>query len=124
VDALLEVAGPDQELPLAMVELRLLGGALGRPAAVPNAVAGRDAAFSCWTVGPMFPPLADVVPAIAGSIVERMAPWSTGGALLNFVGGGSQEVSRLWNSEDRERLQAVKRRVDPERLFRHGHVVG
>jgi hypothetical protein len=73
----------------------------------------------------MFPPLVDVVPAVAGAVVERMTPWSTGGSLLNFVGGsGPQQVGRLWSEADRERLLAVKRRVDPAGVFRHGHVVG
>ncbi len=36
VDTLLAVAGPDVEVPLAMVELRLMGGALGRPARGPE----------------------------------------------------------------------------------------
>jgi hypothetical protein len=91
---------------------------------VPNAVAGREGAFSFLVIGPMFPRVADVVPGIVGSVVDRLAPWSTGGALLNFVGGtGPQQVGRLWSAEDRERLLAVKRRVDPDGLFRHGHVV-
>ena len=58
LDTLLEVAGPDVEVPLAVVELRLMGGALGRPAAVPNAVAGRDGAFSLSVVAPAPPPMA------------------------------------------------------------------
>ena len=42
VDALLAAAGPQLEIPLIMAEIRLMGGALGRPAKVPNAVAGRE----------------------------------------------------------------------------------
>ena len=48
IDTLLEVAGPDADVPLAMVELRLMGGALSRPPEVPNAVAGREGAYSFW----------------------------------------------------------------------------
>ncbi|MGY1810729.1 FAD-binding oxidoreductase [Blastococcus sp. SYSU D00669] len=124
VDALLAAAGPDVELPLAMAEIRHLGGALSRPAAVPNAVAGRDAAFSAWVLGPMFPPLVDVVPAIVESVVDRLRPWAARGALLNFLGAaGPQEVGTLWGDGDLERLIAVKRRVDPEDVFRFGHRV-
>ena len=46
VDALLAVAGPQVEIPLIMVEIRLMGGALARPAKVPNAVPAASGAFS------------------------------------------------------------------------------
>ncbi|MCE3552938.1 FAD-binding protein [Pseudonocardia sp. RS11V-5] len=42
VDALLAVAGPQADVPLAMVEIRLLGGAIARRPEVPNAVASRS----------------------------------------------------------------------------------
>ena len=44
VAALLAAAGPGTDAPLASVEVRTLGGAAARPAAVPNAVGGRGAA--------------------------------------------------------------------------------
>ncbi|MGY1624372.1 FAD-binding oxidoreductase [Geodermatophilus sp. SYSU D00965] len=115
VDALLAVAGPDVDVPLVMVELRHLGGALARPAAVPNAVTGRDAAFSCWVLGPMAGAVAEVVPAVTASVVDRLAPWSTGGSLLNFLGTPASE--RLWTGADRARLAAVRHRVDPSGVF-------
>ncbi|MGY1637489.1 FAD-binding oxidoreductase [Geodermatophilus sp. SYSU D00742] len=115
VDALLAVAGPQVDVPLAMVELRQLGGALGRPAAVPNAVAGRDAAYSCWALGPMAGPAAAVVPAVAASVVERLAPWSTGRSLLNFR--GTPGPGGVWDDADLARLRAVRDRVDPAGLF-------
>ncbi|RBY90700.1 FAD-binding oxidoreductase [Blastococcus sp. TF02A-26] len=125
VDALLSAAGPEVEVPLVLAELRHLGGAVGRAPAVPNAVVGRDAAFSFWVLGPMFPPVAAVVPAVVDAVVASLAPWSTGHSLLNFAGAvtGAQ-VAALWDETDRRRLLAVKRRVDPAGLFTHGHVVG
>ena len=122
---MLEVAGPDVPVPLIMVELRLLGGALSRPAEVPNAVAGREAGYSAWVLGPMAGPVAEVVPGIAAGVIERLAPWAARGSLLNFLGAaGPQEVGLLWDSPDRTRLLAVKDRVDPTGVFGHGHVVG
>ena len=124
VDALLEVAGPDVDVPLVMAELRHLGGALSRPAAVPNAVAGRDAAYSAWVLGPMPPPLVDVVPAVTAGVIARLQPWAARGSLLNFLGeAGPQEVGTLWGGADLDRLLAVKRRVDPTGVFSHGHVI-
>jgi FAD/FMN-containing dehydrogenase len=124
VDAVLAVAGPDVDVPLFMVEIRHLGGALGRPAAVPNAVAGRDAAFSVFAIGPMDGPVAEVVPAITQSVVDRVAPWSTGGSLLNFLGqAGPERVRGVWNPMDRARLVDVKRRYDPANVFAFGQPI-
>ncbi|MGY1741912.1 MULTISPECIES: FAD-binding oxidoreductase [unclassified Blastococcus] len=125
VEALLAAAGPEVEVPLVMVELRQLGGAVARPPARPNAVAGRDAAFSCWVLGPMFPPVAGIVPGVVDAVAGALAPWSTGRSLLNFAGSvTAAQVGGLWDDADRQRLLAVKRRVDPAGLFTHGHVVG
>jgi FAD/FMN-containing dehydrogenase len=124
VDALLGAAGPGVEVPLIMVELRHLGGALSRPAEVPNAVTGRDAAFSAWVLGPMAGPVAEVVPVVAGSVIEALSPWAARGSLLNFAGGmGAHDVGGLWSVDDRQRLVDLKHRLDPEGMFVHGHVV-
>ncbi|WP_300018379.1 FAD-binding protein [Pseudonocardia sp.] len=123
VDELLAVAGPDVDVPLVMVEVRHLGGAAARPARVPNAVAGRDAAFTLLALGPMAGPLAETMPAITQSLVDRMAPWA-GGALLNFLGAaGPDRVLGLWDDADRARLLAVKHRLDPTTMFSCGHAL-
>ena len=125
VDAMLAVAGPGVDVPLIVVELRHLGGALARPAAVPNAVAGRDAAFSLLALGPMAGPLVDVVPALTQSVIDAVAPWSTGGALLNFLGPADEHrVRSLWGSADRQRLAGVKSAVDPTNVFSFGSAMG
>ena len=61
-----------------------MGGALGRPAAVPNAVAGREGAFSLAVVAPAPPPLAATATAVTdgvlrrpGAVVARHERWST-----------------------------------------------
>ncbi len=118
VDALLEVAGPDVEVPLAMAELRLMGGALGRPAAVPNAVAGREGAFSVAVVAPAPPPLAATAPAVAEGVLAALQPWSPGTSLVNFGGsGGAHGAAGAWSPEALERLRRVKAEVDPHDVF-------
>ena len=77
VDALLAAAGPGVEIPLMMVELRQLGGALSRQPQVPNAVAGRDVPWELFVLGPAVPELAQVVPA--GRQGRCSARWSRGG---------------------------------------------
>ena len=66
-----------------------MGGALARPASVPNAVAGRDGAFALTVVAPAPPPLAEVAPVVSAHVVEARAAWSTGSALVNFLGHGA-----------------------------------
>ena len=118
VDTLLEVAGPDVEVPLAMVELRLMGGALGRPAEVPNAVAGREGAFSLSVVAPAPPPLVATAHAVTGGVLRALEPWSPGTTLVNFAGHGSDQApSRVWAPDVLERLRGVKATVDPHDVF-------
>jgi hypothetical protein len=124
VETLLALAGPDAPCPLAMVELRLMGGAIGRQPRVPNAVAGREGAFSLFALGVLAPGIEEVVPKVGAAVVEALAPWSTGTALLNWLGAASpDEVARAWTPAAYARLQAVKGRVDPGDQFRFGHAV-
>lgn len=121
VDAL--VAATGQGGPLAMVELRLMGGALGRQPAVPNAVSGREGAYSLLTLGVLAPGSADAVVAAGEAVHATLAPWCTGTVPVNWLGDATtpEAVARAWRPEVHDRLLAVKRRVDPDNLFRHGH---
>ena len=83
VDALLATAGPDVPAPLAMVEIRLLGGALARQPEVPNAVTGRDAAFSVFVIGAPFGPPIEATAAGMAAVIDAIRPWACGG-LLNL----------------------------------------
>ncbi|MEU9818111.1 FAD-binding oxidoreductase [Pseudonocardia alni] len=118
VDAVLAEAGPDSSSPLVLVELRLLGGALSRPAAVPNAVAGRHGAVSLYCLGvPAGPEAAVQVPARAAALLDAVAPWTRGG-LVNLAGQAAPgTVAGYWDDDTRLRLAALKRRVDPEGVF-------
>ena len=125
VDALLDVAGPQVDVPLIMVELRLLGGALARQPKVPNAVAGRDAAYSVFVLGPAVPELARVVPAVGRGVLSALHPWAAPGVLTNFLGDvtGPAEVLNAWPAEAQCRLVEVKRAVDPNGVFTFGHAI-
>lgn len=126
VEALLRVAGPEVDVPLIFAEVRHMGGALGREAAVPNAVAGRNGAFSLFVLGPMVPGLETVVPAVCDSVVEALAPWHTTGQLVNFLGGSeksSAAVAAAYAPEAYVRLQELKDTFDPHGVFRHGHAL-
>ncbi|SEP28291.1 FAD-binding oxidoreductase [Trujillonella endophytica] len=126
VDAFLAAVAPEAPLPLIMAEIRQLGGALSRPAAVPNAVAGRSGAWSVLVIGPMVPELADVVPQVGRGVLGALAPWAAPGCMLNFLGdvSGPDEVLAAYVPADAARLLAVKRAVDPTGVFTTGHAIG
>ena len=126
VDALVDAAGAHVQLPLIAVEIRHMGGALARPADIPNAVAGRDAAFSLFLVGPMVPGLEQAVPAAGQRVIGALATWHTTGRLVNFlstVDAGPAHVAAAYPPEVAARLQDLKDRFDPHGLFRHGHAL-
>jgi hypothetical protein len=76
VDALLAAAGPDVPAPLAMVEIRLLGGAISRGPEVPNAVAGRHAAFNVFVIGAPFGAPLEAVAAGTAAVLGGLRPWA------------------------------------------------
>lgn len=123
VDALLGTAGPGIECPLIFAELRHLGGALSRPAEHPNAVSGRDAAFSLYTLGLAGPGFDDIVPAAGRAVLNALAPFSAPGRLMNFLGSTTDpdEVASAWAPDVAARLGALKATYDPHHLFRIGH---
>jgi FAD/FMN-containing dehydrogenase len=125
VDVLLAAAGPQLDIPLIMTEIRLMGGALARPAKVPDAVPGRTGAFSLLVLGPGIPELAQVVPAIGRGVLKAMAEWKADESMINFLGdvSGPGEVLAAYPPATRERLVAVKRTVDPAGVFTFGHAI-
>jgi hypothetical protein len=108
-----------------MVELRPMGGALARPSATRDAVAGRDAAWALSVIGLLAPPIAEHVPAAIASLLDAMRPWSTGGTLVNFHGrpGDASDRARAWTSTGYEAISRAKRRYDPTNMMRFGHAV-
>ena len=125
VDRLLEVAGPEADVPLIMAEVRQMGGALARPPAVPSAVSGRGAAFSVFTLGPGVPGVQAAVEAAGHRLVDALAPWRADEQLVNFLGSGlaPDDVAAAYATDVAVRLQELKERFDPHGLLRHGHTL-
>lgn len=122
VEALLDTAGPNVEVPLIVTEVRHMGGALARPPSVPNAVSGRTAAFSVFAVGPGVPGLEQGVAAAAHRVLDALAPWQATERLLNFL-GPEENAATAYPPDIAARLQELKGRFDPHALFRHGHTL-
>ena len=125
VDTLVGLAGAGADTPLAVVELRHAGGALGREPLVPNAVGGRDAAYAMTVVGALLPQLREGVPAAGEGLLAAMRPWRTGGTQANLLGWASDpaEIRSAWPAATYRRLARLKAAWDPQDVFRTGHVV-
>lgn len=124
VDALLAVAGPGADVPVTMVEVRHLGGALDRQPAVPNAVSGRGAPYNLFVASIAPPELHATAHAAQAEIVDAVAPWLTGRALLNFLSAGDADpdlVREAFDAAAYDRLARIKAIHDPENLFRVNH---
>ena len=123
IDALVAAAGPGSGSPLLSVEVRQLGGALGRPAAGGGAVSHLDADFGVFGVGiAMSPEQGAAVAAHMESVREALAPWEAETTYLNFA---ERDVpgDRIFGPYTHHRLRAVKAAYDPSDRFRSNHPV-
>lgn len=124
VEAMISLAGADSDSPMALVEVRQLGGALKREPEVPSAVGHRGAAFTFFTIGLAPPEQVPDVRAYADRLIGAMEPWSTGGAYVNFLSSDEadpSDVRRAYEPEVYERLVSVKSEVDSANMFRLTH---
>ncbi|MGC4960525.1 FAD-binding oxidoreductase [Gordonia sp. DT101] len=118
VDAVLAVAGPAVASPLAIVELRLLGGKLAAPQGVPNSVTARSAAYNILAIAVPAGAAAELAGPHVGAVNAAVAPWADGAA-LNFAGQTpAVELPELWSPDDCDRLSAIRERHDPDGVFR------
>ena len=109
--------------PLLHVEVRQLGGALGRPAAAGGAVSHLDAEFAVFGVGiAMTPEMGAAAAAQMDVVREALAPWEAETTYLNFA---ERDVpgDRIFGPYAHHRLRAVKAAYDPADLFRSNHPV-
>ena len=126
IDKLVELAGIDSESPLAMLELRQLGGALASAPADLSPIGRRDSRFIMFGLG--ISPTPEATPEVAqrvhehlARVAEEMRPYETGATYVNFLDLGDWDPERTqsaYSPEDFERLVELKNRYDPDNLFR------
>jgi FAD/FMN-containing dehydrogenase len=123
IDAFVGVVGPESGSPLLSVELRQLGGALARPPEDAGALAGLNQAFSLFAVGMAADAdMAAAVSSHAEAMTNALAEWDAGVKYGNFSESPT-DPRMCFPPETYERLTQVKRRYDPDDLFRATHPV-
>jgi hypothetical protein len=123
VDELIRLAGPGADTPLAVVELRQIGGEMGRARPGNGALAALDADYLLGFGGGMTGP--ESAAALAHGSYEvkaAMARWAARQDYLNFA-ETSRVPASFWNPESYTRLRQIKAAVDPEDRIRSNHPI-
>ena len=124
VDLLVELAGPEAESPMMGMQIRLLGGALGREDEDAGALPKLDGEHLAFGVGAVFDPAArPPLESYLDRIQAELAPYSTGRRVLNFSDRPG-EVQAGYRPEIWERLVAVRAKYDPAGMFVASQPVG
>jgi hypothetical protein len=113
VDAFVEVAGQNAEFPLLTVELRHLGGALGRPHPAHGALSSIEAQYSLFAAG-MVPVPELEAPVLDGvrAVTAALRPWAASHMYLNFA-ETQRDPAQFWSEQAYHRLRRIKATVDP-----------
>ncbi|TGB18447.1 FAD-binding oxidoreductase [Streptomyces palmae] len=126
-----ELAGPGSALP-NVIQVRHLGGALGRPPAEPNAVGHRGARYLLSVLGMPREGGVEELRAVQRRAFEAVAPVTLGRSLNFLYAQGNADrdttargsaVRGVYEPADLERLARLKAALDPTDLFRHNYRV-
>jgi FAD/FMN-containing dehydrogenase len=108
-------------IPAAQLGLLHVGGALNDHGADDGVVGNRDAHYIRGVIGAWSPaePRAEEYRRWVRAAGESMRPSSTGGSYINFQTDDEDEARvRASYGANYDRLVAIKRRYDPENVFR------
>lgn len=107
--------------PMCLVALEhMLGGAVSRVGAADTAFGNRDAEYNLLILGISDDPgLDDANKAWARSAWKAVQPFSTGGVYVNYMDRDElARISDAYGASHYARLVEIKKRYDPENLFR------
>jgi hypothetical protein len=122
VDQLLDLTGADSGTSLRVVELRQLGGALGRVPEGAGAIGRIDGAFQLMAAGLLLGDAARQTIADAERVVGTLAPWSRNREHLNFQ-EKPVNPARGYDPAAWAQLVRIRRAVDPGGLFQANHEI-
>ena len=96
-----------------------VGGAISRVPTTATAYANRSAAYDSFPVSIWSDPAADEVNiAWAREMYAVLRPFGMGGVYVNNLGDEGPERVKAAYGENYDRLVALKRKFDPDNLFR------
>jgi FAD/FMN-containing dehydrogenase len=117
-EALLALTGPGSGSPQVLVEVRQMGGAVGREGAHPAAFSSRPAAFCLLTVGVDDPAVA----AHAEAVLAAMAPWEGRHRMPNFT-FEAEDLVHAFDEDALALLRAAIRTYDPDGVMAIGRAI-
>jgi len=122
-DALVAVVGTDSDTPLTSVEVRHLGGTLGRPASGAGAQPNIDASYLLYDVA-VAPTseTADTVREHAKAVKDALAPWHASYDHYNFA-ENPVTADAVLPTDSYRRIQEIKTRYDPDSVIVSRHPV-
>jgi FAD/FMN-containing dehydrogenase len=104
--------------PMSAIHLHQMGGAVSRVSPDASAFSGRHAGYTYNVVSTWTDPAEDTVHLAANrALTAALAPVSTGGAYVNFVGDTDARVRSVYGDEIYDRLARLKREWDSSNLF-------
>ena len=123
LDAFVDVAGQTAEFPLLTVELRHLGGALGRPHPAHGALSSIEGQYSLFAAGmTLSPEVEGRVRAQVQAVHAALAPWSASHMYSNFA-DTRRDPASFWTEHAYNRLRRIKEAVDPTDVIRSNHPI-
>ena len=123
IDRLTCVAGADSGSPLAVLQIRHLGGAFRRRSATHGVSGHLDEPYLLFALGvPAVPELATAIAATFDRLDLGMVGHTNGRTVPNFL-GAEGDVERAWRPATRERLARIKAAVDPHHTIRSNRPV-
>lgn len=117
---ILRHAGPGTDWPFLATELRHLGEATTRDVAGGGAVGGRGASFTFALIAANPAHFEAVLPQAEGRLMRDLDPWLSREVILNFAPHRSPGEARDvdFPAGTRSKLAELRRRYDPDGLFR------
>jgi len=123
VETLVRATGSGAGTPLAVTELRHLGGEMRRIRPGSGALAAIDAEYALFAGGPApFPQAVSTVAQSVAAVQTAMSPWAARQMYLNFA-ETARDPASFWSPQALDRLRRIKAAVDPDNLIHSNHPV-
>jgi UDP-N-acetylenolpyruvoylglucosamine reductase len=117
IASVVAAAGPGSGSPFISLELRQLGGALGRPAERAGAASHLEAAFGMFAIGlPFTPEMVAAIEAHLDVVGAAVQPWRSEQNYFNFAERHVASES-FYTASTHDRLREIRERFDPAELF-------